>query len=79
MSNLLSSFLVAKSVDGHFQKVSVGRLFTFDAQHSLQAGKAFGMTEAEHYNICRAARWMFEETIRPSSVDMEGGWRVSLI
>lgn len=70
-------FLVARRDEtGVFHRVShTGLVFGSEACHPLVEG----MTEDAHLAICRAARWMFSEALRPQFVDLEmdGHWRVS--
>ena len=74
------TFLVARRNErGAYQRVSSSG-YVLDgagACHPL----AEGMSEAAHEAICRAAQWMFGESLRPSTVDltMDGDWRISPI
>jgi hypothetical protein len=72
------AFLVARSVDGHWQHAShTGYYFGgAGACHPLVAG----MTEADHAQICRAVAWMADDAA-VQSVDLtaDATYRVSWI
>ena len=71
----LTKFLVARKTETGFQKVAVGSLYSFDGCFA----KPDDMSDATHQSILNAARWMFEEPLKPASVDLESGYRISPI
>jgi hypothetical protein len=71
--------LIAKNVEGRWQKVSqTGKVWSdTEARHPLNLGIPFGMTEEIHYQICQAAVFLFREKAA-NFVDLESGWRIAL-
>ena len=73
-AQILIGKVSSSSSNSSVKKVCVGKLYGIGACFP----KVAGMTDAEHDQISRAARWMFDEPIRPRFVDLDSGYRVSL-
>ena len=65
--------LIGKKVDGSFKKVCEGSLYSIGATFP----KVDGMTDTDHENISKAARFLFEEKAA-NYIDVVNNYRISL-